>query len=60
VLAVLSGWLIPWLFVPLGVLGLYASKFGDDPFIEWLPVIPKLHLRLQCGFFSAADSGSAG
>jgi hypothetical protein len=40
------GWLLTWLFVPLGVLGLYASKFGDDRLVESLLVISKLDLRL--------------
>jgi len=40
------GWLLTWLFSPLGLLGLYASKFGDDRFVEKLLVIPKLDLRL--------------
>jgi hypothetical protein len=39
------GWLLSWLFVPLGLVGLYASKFGDDRLVEWLLVIPKLDLR---------------
>ncbi len=39
------GWLLTALFVPLGLLGLYASKFGDDRFVEWLLVIPKFDLR---------------
>jgi hypothetical protein len=41
-----QGWLLSWLFVPLGLVGLYASKFGDDRFVESLLVIPKLDLRL--------------
>ena len=40
-----QGWLLSWLFVPLGLVGLYASKFGDDRLVEWLLVIPKLDLR---------------
>jgi hypothetical protein len=40
------GWLLTCLFVPLGLLGLYASKFGDDRLVESLLVIPKLDLRL--------------
>ena len=40
-----QGWLLTWLFLPLGLLGLYASKFGDDRLVEWLLVIPKLDLR---------------
>jgi hypothetical protein len=39
-------WLLTWLFAPLGLLGLYASRFGDDRFVEKLLVIPKLDLRL--------------
>jgi hypothetical protein len=39
------GWLLSWLFAPLGLLGLYASKFGDDRFVERLLVIPRLDLR---------------
>src|SRR5882724_2634916 len=34
-------WLLTWLFVPLGLLGLYASRFGGDRLVEWLLVIPK-------------------
>ena len=41
-----QGWLLAGLFVPLGLLGLYASKFGDDRFVERLLVIPKLDLRI--------------
>jgi hypothetical protein len=40
------GWLLTCLFVPLGLLGLYASKFGDDRLVESLLVVPKLDLRL--------------
>jgi hypothetical protein len=39
-------WLVSWLFTPLGLIGLYASKFGDDGLVERLLVIPKLDLRL--------------
>ncbi len=39
-------WLLTWLFVPLGLLGLYASRFDGDRLVEWLLVIPKLDLRL--------------
>jgi hypothetical protein len=38
-------WLLTAPFLPLGLLGFYASKFGDDRFVEWLLVIPKLDLR---------------
>jgi hypothetical protein len=50
-LAVLMGWQFPWFlwfltgfFGPLGLLGLYASKFGDDRLVESLLVVPKLDL----------------
>ena len=52
-LAVLMGWQFPWFlwfltgfFGPLGLLGLYASKFGDDRLVESLLVLPKLDLEL--------------
>ena len=38
-------WLLPCFFAPLGLLGLYASKYGDDRLVEQLLVIPKLDLR---------------
>jgi hypothetical protein len=39
-------WLLAALFVPLGMIGLYASKFGNDRLVERLLVIPKLDLRI--------------
>jgi hypothetical protein len=39
-------WLLTCLFAPLGFLGVYASKYGDDRLVEQLLVIPKLDLRL--------------
>jgi hypothetical protein len=39
-------WLLTVVFVPLGVLGLYASKFGDDRLVERLLVVPELDLRI--------------
>src|SRR5689334_20556905 len=52
-LAVLIGWEFPWFawlltafFGPLGLTGLYASKFGDDRLVESLLVVPKLDLGL--------------
>lgn len=39
-------WLLTWLFAPLGLVGLYASKYGHDRLVEWLLVMPKLDLRL--------------
>ena len=39
-------WLLTWLFAPLGLVGLYASKYGHDRLVEQLLVIPKLDLRL--------------
>jgi len=41
-----QSWLLASLFVPLGLIGLYASKFGDDRFVESLLVVPKLDLRV--------------
>ena len=41
-----QSWILPTLFVPLGLLGLYASKFGNDRLVEKLLVIPKLDLRI--------------
>lgn len=44
-----SSWqasLLTWLFMPLGLLGIYASKFGDDRLVEWLLVVPKLDLKI--------------
>lgn len=39
-------WVLAALFVPLGVTGLLASRFGDDRLVERLLVIPKLDLRI--------------
>lgn len=33
-------------FVPLGLLGVYASRFGDDRLVERLLIIEKLDLRI--------------
>jgi len=41
-----GGWLVTCLFAALGLIGLYASKFGNDRFVERLLVIPKLDLRI--------------
>ena len=35
-------WLLTWIFLPLGLLGIYASKFGNDLLVESLLVMPKL------------------
>ncbi len=35
-------WLLTWIFLPLGLLGIYASKFGNDRLVEFLLVLPKL------------------
>lgn len=40
------GWLLGWVFLPLGIVGLYASKFGNDRLVERLLVVPKLDLGL--------------
>jgi hypothetical protein len=39
-------WFLAALFAPLGILGLCASRFGDDRLVESLLVIPKLDLRM--------------
>jgi len=39
-------WLLTLAFLPLGLVGLYASKFGGDRLVEQLLVIPKLDLKL--------------
>lgn len=39
-------WLLPLIFLPLGVVGLYASRFGDDRLVERLLVVSKLDLKL--------------
>lgn len=41
-----QAWIVSALFLPLGLVGLYASKFGDDRFVESLLVVPKLDLRI--------------
>ena len=38
-------WLLTGLFAPLGLLGLYVSKYGDDRLVESLLVLPDLDLR---------------
>jgi hypothetical protein len=38
-------WLLTVFFAPLGLVGLYASKFGNDRLVESLLVVPKLDLR---------------
>jgi hypothetical protein len=40
------GWVLAALFTPLGLIGLFASRFGDDRLVERLLVIPKLDLRI--------------
>jgi hypothetical protein len=32
-------WLLTALFFPLGVVGFYASKFGNDRLVEWLLIL---------------------
>jgi hypothetical protein len=38
-------WFFTLLFLPLGLIGIYASRFGNDRFVEWLLVVPKLDLK---------------
>jgi len=37
-------WLLTGCFAPLGLLGLYASKFGNERLVDWLLILPKLDL----------------
>ena len=39
-------WLLTGLFLPLGLFGAYASKFGGDRLVEWLLIVPKLDLKI--------------
>jgi hypothetical protein len=39
-------WIIASFFFPLGLLGMYASKFGKDRLVEQLLVVPKLDLKI--------------
>ena len=39
-------WLLTGFFAPLAVVGLYASKFGNDRLVEWLLIVPKLDLGI--------------
>ena len=43
-------WLLTLIFLPLGLLGLYASTFGRDSLVERLLVIPKFDLKLPFDF----------
>jgi hypothetical protein len=38
-------WILTLVFLPLGLVGLYASKFGNDRFVEWLLVMPQLERK---------------
>lgn len=33
-------WFFTTLFLPLGLIGLYVSKFGNDRLVEWLLILP--------------------
>jgi hypothetical protein len=35
-------WLLTLVFLPLGIVGLYASKFGNERFVESLLIMPKI------------------
>lgn len=39
-------WLVTSFFLPLGLVGMYASKFGNDRLVERLLVVPKLDLKI--------------
>jgi hypothetical protein len=38
-------WVLTAVLFPLGIVGLYASKYGSDHFVEWLLVLPELKRR---------------
>jgi hypothetical protein len=38
-------WLLTGLFLPLGMLGFYASKYGDDRLVECLLILPSFESR---------------
>jgi hypothetical protein len=40
-------WLVSYFFLPLGVFGIYASKFGNDRLVDQLLVVPKLDLKFS-------------
>jgi hypothetical protein len=33
-------WLVTLFFLPLGLFGLYASRFAKDRLVEWLLIMP--------------------
>jgi hypothetical protein len=39
-------WLLTVALLPLGIVGLYASKYGSDHFVEWLLVMPEPKRRI--------------
>ncbi len=39
-------WLLTWIFLPLGLFGIYASKFGNDRLVELLLVMPKVSRKI--------------
>jgi hypothetical protein len=39
-------WLVSSLFLPMGLLGIYASKFGTDRLVEQLLVVPRFDLKI--------------
>ncbi len=42
----LPAWLLTWIFLPLGLFGIYASKFGNDRLVELLLVMPKVSRKI--------------
>jgi hypothetical protein len=40
-------WILTLVFLPFGVIGLYANKFGNDRFVEFLLVMPKLGRKIS-------------
>jgi hypothetical protein len=39
-------WLFSVFFLPMGMFGLYASRFGTDRLVDKLLVVPKLDLKI--------------
>lgn len=37
-----AAWLLTAVFLPLGVMGFYASKFGSERFVEFLLLAPRM------------------
>jgi hypothetical protein len=40
-------WFVTALFLPLAIVGFYASKFGSDRLVEWLLIMPSPDRKLR-------------